>query len=84
MNPVLTNLFRAALDITSAERSAYLDAQCSDPALRAQLDALLLAAEQTEPPILAESPKTRCYLSCGAMAVRLALQRIQARGNAIL
>jgi hypothetical protein len=51
MNPVLTNLFRAALDVTSAERSAYLDAQCSDPAMRAQLDALLMVAMQTEQPL---------------------------------
>lgn len=49
MNPILTNLFRAALDIAPDERSAFLDAQCSDPALRAQLDALLLLAMQTEP-----------------------------------
>jgi eukaryotic-like serine/threonine-protein kinase len=51
MNPLLTQLFREALDLAPSARSAYLDAQCSDPALRAQLDALLLAAEQTEPPM---------------------------------
>jgi eukaryotic-like serine/threonine-protein kinase len=51
MNPLLIQLFRDALDFAPSERSAYLDAQCTDPALRRQLDALLLAAEQTEPPL---------------------------------
>jgi hypothetical protein len=51
MTPQLIQLFRDALDLDPAERSAYLNAQCSDPALRVQLDALLLAAEQTEPPM---------------------------------
>jgi eukaryotic-like serine/threonine-protein kinase len=51
MNPLLIQLFRDALDLEPSERNAYLDAQCSDPALRVQLDALLLAAEQTQPPL---------------------------------
>ena len=51
MNPQLVQLFRAALDIAPSERGAYLDAHCGDPILRAQLDSLLLAAEQTERPL---------------------------------
>ncbi len=51
MNPQLVKLFRNALDIAPPERRAYLDLHCSDPKLRAQLDSLLLAAEQTERPL---------------------------------
>ena len=51
MNPQLVQLFRDALDIAPSERGAYLDAHCGDPNLRAQLDSLLLAAEQTERPL---------------------------------
>ena len=51
MNPQLVQLFRDALDLAPSERGAYLDAQCSDAALRAQLDALLLAAEETQTPL---------------------------------
>ncbi len=47
MNSQLINLFREELDIAPLERAAYLDAQQLSPELRAQLDALLLAAEQT-------------------------------------
>ena len=47
MNPQLVQLFRDALDLAPSERSAYLDAQCNDAALRAQLNALLLAAQET-------------------------------------
>ena len=51
MNPQLVKLFRDALDIAPPERRAYLGLHCSDPKLRAQLDSLLLAAEQTERPL---------------------------------
>ena len=47
MNPQLVQLFRDALDLAPSERSAYLDTQCNEATLRAQLDALLLAAEET-------------------------------------
>lgn len=51
MNPKLIQLFRDALDLAVDERAQYLDAHCADLALRAQVDALLLAAEQTEVPL---------------------------------
>ena len=51
MNSQLVNLFREARDIAPRERAAYLDAQQIAPELRLQLDALLLAAEQTEAPL---------------------------------
>ncbi len=51
MNPQLIQLFRDALDLPIDERSAYLDAQCADPDLRAQIEALLLTAEATQPPL---------------------------------
>ena len=51
MNPQLVQLFRDALDLAPSERSAYLDTQCNEAKLRAQLDALLLAAEETQSPL---------------------------------
>lgn len=51
MNSQLVNLFREALDIAPSERAAYLDAQQIASELRMQLDALLLAAEQTDVPL---------------------------------
>ena len=51
MNPKLIQLFRDALDLAIDERTQFLDTHCADPALRAQVDALLLAAEQTEEPL---------------------------------
>ena len=47
MNPQLVQLFRDALDLAPSERGAYLVALCHDTALRAQLNALLLAAHET-------------------------------------
>ena len=51
MDPKLIQLFRDALDLAINERSQFLDAHCADPALRAQLDALVLAAAQTDKPL---------------------------------
>ncbi len=49
MNPELVQLFRDALDLAPAERCAFLDSACSDSELRAQIDLLLQASEQSEP-----------------------------------
>ncbi len=57
MNPQLIQLFRDALDVPTGERSAFLDANCVDAALRAQIDALLLASEST-----AQAMPTRAQL----------------------
>jgi tetratricopeptide (TPR) repeat protein/predicted Ser/Thr protein kinase len=69
MNPLIIQLFRDALDLERAERGAYLDAHCSDPALRAQLDALLVAAEQTAAPL------TRVGLAEDVSKARTAVDR---------
>jgi eukaryotic-like serine/threonine-protein kinase len=47
MNPSIIKLFREALDLAPAERVAFLDAQNISAEERAQLNALLLASEQT-------------------------------------
>ena len=47
MNPQLIQLFRDALELATGERSAFLDANCINAVLRAQIDALLLASEST-------------------------------------
>ena len=52
MNPQLIQLFRDALDVATGERSAFLDANCADAAMRAQIDALLAASESTGRPQL--------------------------------
>jgi hypothetical protein len=48
MNEQLVTIFREALDVAPLERAAYLDAQQLAPELRAQLEALLLAAALIE------------------------------------
>ncbi len=42
-------LFAAALELSPAERAAYLDANCPDPAVRNQVEALLAAADASNP-----------------------------------
>ncbi len=51
MNPQLIQLFRDALDLAVQDRNAYLDVHCTDAALRAQIDALLIASESTALPM---------------------------------
>lgn len=48
----LEPILDAALDLSPRERTAYLDASCADdPALRAEAEALLVAAEREESPL---------------------------------
>ena len=66
MNPKLVQLFRDALDLAPAERGAFLDAECSDAGLRAQIESLLQASEQTAP----ELPNALDLLSLSAATSR--------------
>ncbi len=47
----LERLFHGALDLPEARRSAYLDRECSEPALRADLEALLASDRRTTDPL---------------------------------
>lgn len=45
----LVQLFRDALDLEGEARIAFLDSECADPGMREELEALLLAAQNTAP-----------------------------------
>src|SRR5579864_1252230 len=46
-------ILEAALELDPAERSAYLDRECTDPSLRHELESLIAAHELAETGILA-------------------------------
>src|SRR5690349_17856435 len=47
----LRDLFEAALALAAAERSAFLDAQCPDPAVRARIESMLRADATAGEPV---------------------------------
>jgi serine/threonine protein kinase len=55
------SLFAKAVELPEAERAAFLDRECPDPALRARVEALLAADAAPQGPLDAPADRTRTF-----------------------
>ena len=75
------NLLAAALERPPQERSGYLNQACSEPALRREVESLLVAHDQGEGSFMVQSPDVRQPLEKGAQLEQYTiLARIGAGG----